>query len=302
MYQTYANQNPLMNQFNSYTASNTGFVPFQGNQLINNNVHVMNNLNGHVQAHLHGNSNQMQSMKPNIQSVPQTSNGNRAVDVIKNMLKPVETRDSHSGFDIEKSYKDRLAAQERTRKCQDINNVTNAPYKIIIKDKIVTKPVKEVKENDLIVHKVVKGVDDNIEEFNKSLDIKKKEKKQIKQELKIEFSVDNYESHKKKFDYRQVFIRNIAYDDNDHEDNKKDYIKFYEQKQLEAEKGIKMIDETIMGLIDEGLIDKEELPTESDDINTLPVEKTPSVNIVETKHTVTTPVKSRPTRGRARKI
>lgn len=51
MYQNLANQNPLINHFNGYMAQNPNVVPFQNNQLINNNVHVMNNLTNSIRQH-----------------------------------------------------------------------------------------------------------------------------------------------------------------------------------------------------------------------------------------------------------
>nr|AEX62953.1 hypothetical protein mv_R749 [Moumouvirus Monve] len=137
------------------------------------------------------------------------------------------------------------------------------PYKTIIKDKIINKKVEEVKLEDLLVHKSVKGVDDDKDKFEKELKIKENEKEKINDELQIEFNIDNYDKHKKTFEYNATFIRNLAYEQNVFDENKQDCIEFYQKKQKEAEEGKQICDEILRNIIDEGIISKDELPTDN---------------------------------------
>lgn len=82
----------------------------------------------------------------------------------------------------------------------------------------------------------------------------------INDEIKIDFHVDHYDSHKKKFEYKTTFIRNLRFDQNTFDDNKQDFVDFYQKKQKEAEDGQKICDHILHTIIDENIIDKSELP------------------------------------------
>ena len=109
MYQNIANQNPLIKIFNGYMIQNPNIIPFQNNQLINNNVHVMNNLNEYVQQHKIIQQNiptlQQQINMNSMNQINQTNQMNQInlknnennngktvkvknINIIKNMLEP----------------------------------------------------------------------------------------------------------------------------------------------------------------------------------------------------------------------
>ncbi|AZL89484.1 hypothetical protein QKC54_gp0338 [Megavirus baoshan] len=271
MHHNLANQNPMINSFNTYTVQNPNIIPFQNNQLINNNVHVMNNLNNFVQHHKMVQNNmshlQQQNNIPipkiptNIPVLPQ-NNSKKKFNIIEEMLKPQKIKKDNK--DVESNYKIRENMRQNILKNKFDFEMTNAPYKNIIKDKIITKNVKDVKKEDLLVHKSIKGIDDDREKFNIELNTKNQEKEQINNELEIEFNIDNYDKHKKTFEYKETFIRNLAFEQNVFDENKQDCIEFYRKQQKEAEKGKNICDEIIRNIVDEGIISKDELPTEND--------------------------------------
>lgn len=278
MYQNYTNQNPLVSQFNGYMANNPNVIPFQHNQLINNNVHVMNNLNNNMQEYrmmqqtipiyAQPNMNITNGMANNMQNNKAMSNITKGKNIlnsniIEEMLKPVKIKkDGNTRMEVDSNYAVRKDVQKKAKKGKVNIAMTNAPYKNIIKDKIVMKKVEDVTESDIVVHRVIKGVDNNREEFDKKLEKIENEKDQINAELKLEFHIDNYDQHKKKFEFKESFIKNLPYEQNTFDDNKRDYIDFYKQKQKEEEEGIKVVDEVLKNLYDEGMISKDELPTD----------------------------------------
>lgn len=270
MYQNLANQNPIISQFNNYISQNQEFVPFQNNQLINNNVHVMNNLSDYLQQHRNIQQNmpayQQQIMNQNNQPAVNV-NKPKNINIIKEMLKPQNILKEKNNKDVEPNYQVRKDIQEQAKNGKINIKMTNAPYKSIIKDKIITKKVEDVKEEDLLVHKANKKIDADIGNFNKELNIKKEEEEKINDELKIEFSIDNYDKHKKKFEYKETFIRNLAFEENTFDETKQDFIEFYRQKQKEAEEGQKLCDQILHNIVDEGIISKDELPSEPTEEN-----------------------------------
>lgn len=292
-----ANQNPMVSQFNGFMNQNPNFIPFQNNQLINQNVHVMNNLNNLIHQHkvLQDNipvyqqmvqqqgmpqmmpqqmvqqqgmisGNMMAAQIPN--SNKKESNAPKTFNIIKEMLKPQKIIKNNR--DIATNYSVRNNDYKVGKDGHLIKKfkIKNKPYKTIIKDKIVTKKVKDITEDDLVVHKSIKEIDANVEKFNKELDEKEKQKEEINKELEIEFHIDNYDKHKQKFVIKETFIKNLPYDENGFDENKVDYIEFYRKKQKEAEEGQKLCDQILHNIIDEGIISKDELPSEPvDNIN-----------------------------------
>lgn len=236
------NQNPLLQQFNTYLSKNPHSVPFQNNQLMNNNVHIMSNLNDCMRG----------------TKTTKCSNAN----LIEELLKPLKTNKDNK--DVNFTYRIRNEEQQKAKKGDIDIEITNAPYKIIIKDKIVNKPVKKIGEEDLVVYRTNKKIDADIHRFNKDLETKNKEQTKINEELEMEFHEDNYDKHKKKFEYKETFIRNLdtSHQQNTFGENKQDCIDFYKQKQKEAEEGKKLCDQILHDLVDEGLISKDELPNE----------------------------------------
>lgn len=268
MYQNLANQNSIINQFNGYMAQNPDFIPFRNNQLINNNVHVLNHLTDYLQQHRILQQNipvlQQQMNQTNVSTIlpiASTDNKSKNINIIQEILKPQKIM-KEQNKDVTSNFQVRKQIQEEAEKGNIGIKITNAPYKSIIKDKIITKKVEDVTKEDLIVHKADKAVDANLEKFMHDLDTKEKEKRQINDELKIEFSINNYDKHKKKFEYKETFVRNLAFEQNTFDESKQDFIEFYRQKQKEAEEGQKLCDQILRNMVDEGIISKDELPTE----------------------------------------
>jgi SAM-dependent methyltransferase len=54
----------------------------------------------------------------------------------------------------------------------------------------------------------------NRAKFDKDLKRKEEEGTKINDELQIEFHIDNYDKHKKKFEYKETFIKNLAFEEN----------------------------------------------------------------------------------------
>lgn len=257
MYQNLANQNPILSQFNGYMMQNQNNVPFFGNQLINQNPHVMHNLNTFIHSQKTNQANIMNYSQTNISSKSKNKKSNS--NIIEEMLKPQKIIKDNK--DVSSNFRNRKDVQKQAKKGNIGIIMTNAPYKNIIKDKIITKDVDKVKLEDLLVHKVDKKIDADVEIFNKELDTKEKEKENINKELEIEFHIDNYDKHKGKFEYKQTFIKNMAFEQNTYIETKQDFIEFYRQKQKEAEEGQKLCDELLHNMVDDGVISKDELPT-----------------------------------------
>ena len=249
MYQGFVKQNPIINQFNGYTSQNTD-IPFRNNQLINQNIHVMSQLNNTIQQH-----KAPQPEKPQQKRIINNRMKGTGTNIIEEMLKPQKIQKNNP--DILPNFITRQNDQKEKFK------ITNNPYKIIIKDKIITKRVDDINEHDLVVHKSIKKVDADINVFNKELHTKKSDLDNQNDALKIEFAIDNYATHKKKFEYKETFIRDLAYEQSTFKDAKNDYIEFYRNKQKEIDKGKTMCDQLLHNLVNNDLISKDELPIDN---------------------------------------
>lgn len=265
----YANQNPLVNQFNRFNLNNPNNIPFQNNQLINNNVHVMNHLNNYVQNYRPG--YYTTSHINNIQQQPEPlyyNNGQKKknINIIEEMLKPQKI--SKNNNDVELSYTKRKLLQDELKNGKFMFALSNQPYKNILKDKIIQKNVEDITEDDIIVHKINKEIDANRKRFDEELQHKMEEKQKINYELEIEFHVDNYDRHKKNFEYKESFIKNLAYEENTIVDSKRDLIEFYREEQRKAEEGIKICDQIkiLLDMDKSGIINEDEIPDFDDDI------------------------------------
>jgi hypothetical protein len=224
------NKNALLNKFHHYDKH----VPFQNNQLIENNIHVLNNLNKIVKG-----QNINNEEKKNI-------------NIIEHILTPQKV--NYNNTDINTNLK--IKEQQRKEKIE----LTNIPYKPIIRDHPINKPITCPK--DLAIYEVNKK-DADIEIFNSILNNKKKEYSIIDEELKTEYCLDNYSKHKQNFEYKETFITNLAYEDNTYDESKRDYLDFYRTKQKEIEEGKKICDEILHIINNEGIVNKEELPIKS---------------------------------------
>lgn len=298
MYQGMITNNPLINNFNTYNMANPSQIPFQSNQLLNENIHVMNSLNDMVQQQRFGQQamntySQLNSKDPyqerdksnvgnlnsNLNSNPNPnskSSKNKNLNIIEEMMKPQkilkENKDVNPNFRaIQKEYEESQTKEGIQQKFK----ITNVPYKSIIRDKIITKDVYEIKAEDLIVHKTT-NVDRDSDIFNTEFDIKNIELDKINEEIKIDFHIDNYDKHKKKYDFKETFIKNLAFEANTCDENKQDYIEFYRKKQKEAEVGKEICDSVLHKLLDTGLIKPEELPSDFQDDDLIVAEQTHS--------------------------
>lgn len=241
--------NPLINKFNAFSQNTRNNIPFQNNKLITENVHIGNDLNNIIRsdAILHENDN--------VPTAPKRTN------IIEDILKPIKlTKFTTQDLDI--IYKNR---QLMNSSQNNEYKITNVPYKNIIKDKILTKRVEDIRPEDLIVHQVIEGVDNNIEIFKRDMSILENELQKINDDISLEYCDGNREKHKKKFGYNETFIRNLAYEQKSFDDNKQDYLEFYKKKQKEIENGLVLCDQVIKNLIDEGCICSDELPFNSID-------------------------------------
>ena len=301
MYQNLSNQNPLLNKFNGYSQTNN--IPFQNNNLIKNNVHVMNNLSTHIQQHrniqqnipMYQNNLNQHNLNQNNSRISKPSNKKNS-NIIEDMLKPEkilknDNKDVLSNFNV----REKILLDTKDGK-SDIK-ITNVPYKCILKDRVVQKKVDEIKEEDIIVHKCNKDIDADVVKFNKDLTVKKAEKKEINKELNIEFHIENYDKHKSKFEFNTSFINNVEYDENTFDENKQDYIDFYKKKQREAEEGKKLCDQILHNMIDGGIISKDEIPLENNDspldLNNITIPSTTSTQIPDNTLIPPTMLKSR---------
>ena len=246
-------KNPLLDNFNTYMANNS--TPFQHNQLLNQNVHAMGNLNEHLK--------QRKSYNTDVRVDPpkRTVNTRTSKNLIDEIFKPEKIKCDNR--DVIKNYKEREQVQSKTI------DPENIPYKIIIKVKIVTKPVR--KSKDLVVHEST-DADRDINKFQKDLSVKKQEKKKINQELSIQFNENNRDTHQENFDMNGTFIKNLSYSSNTFGENKDDYVDFYRKCQKEAEEGKEMCDQIINRLVDTGLIKANELPSEFNDSDDAPAD------------------------------
>uniref|UniRef100_A0A6C0LSP0 Uncharacterized protein n=1 Tax=viral metagenome TaxID=1070528 RepID=A0A6C0LSP0_9ZZZZ len=275
MYQNMVNSNPMLNQFNNYMAKNPNQTPFQNNQLINQNVHVLNNLNNYIHQKKITSISEQQHINIPVQNNHKKGN-NCGKNIIEEMLKPQKIKKDENK-DILPNFK--IREEQDNKKFNQQFKMTNAPYKNIIRDKIINKKVEDIKLSDLLVHQVTeKDRDKNV--FEKEVEMKKKEKKEINQELEIEFHIDNYAKHKAKFEYKESFIRNLAYEANGFDENKQDYIEFYRKHQKEAEEGKQWCDEILRNIVDTGLIKPEELPSNVDDIESQEIDNNSKSEVI----------------------
>lgn len=229
--------NPLLNRFNDYRTKAINNIPFDNNNLIQSDIRIINNIASKI-----------------------NHNGGRSENknIIKQMLKPVKVDQDNS--DVMNRYEQREAIRKRAMEGDIGIKPTNIAYKPIVKDE-VNKPIEEMTKEDLIVHRVVQGVDNDKKVLKKEFRAKNDIREKTNESLAIEFSIENYDRHKKAFEYNEAFIRNMAYEEKIFEDNKADCIEFYKRKQKEMEGNETLIDGVLRKLLDTGAISKDEIPS-----------------------------------------
>lgn len=255
-----ADRNNLIKKFDNYSKNSR--VPFNNNNLINNNVHVKNNLNNLVKQKKMEKQSGIQSgsqsgSQSGVQNSVKNSSNLKKTDIFDDTFKTQKIVKENQ--DVMPSFKQLLSEIADTKNGKYKYTQTNKPYKPIIKDHIITKNINEISKEDFIVYKVNKKVDANINNFNIDLNKKNTEKKDIDRELEIEYDQENFLNHKETFSHKETFIKNLAYEENSYQDNKTDCIDFYKKKQRELEDGKKMCDEILKNIINDEFIDESEL-------------------------------------------
>lgn len=232
--------NKLVNQFQQYKSQNPDSVPYQNNQLLKNNPHIMNNIN--MQNNIKNNqNNNMQNqnidrLKQFMESVKKT---NKSGNIIQELLKPQEI-DKKNNKEVERNEE----ILEKMRK--DIKyTITNQPYKNIIKDADYNKKIQDAK--DLIIY-IMKIEDKSPELLDREFKKLEKMFEDMDVEIKLDYAPDKKMEHKKKFDYRHNYVTRLVHEAKQHGDIKEDMIDFYKNKQIEAEKDKEKCDEILRKL------------------------------------------------------
>lgn len=146
-------------------------------------------------------------------------------------------------------------------------NRTNETYKGIIKGE--SRSLYKDKD-DLIVHKV--SVKDK-EGVDKDYKCMGDGREKHNDELKIIYSTDQENEHKKTFEYNHVYKYRVQYDPKGHDKLKKDKIKYYKERQQKEEEGKQNIDCVIENLIAEGIFNEEELNSMGFDLSAKNLDK-----------------------------
>lgn len=132
------------------------------------------------------------------------------------------------------------------------NNRTNETYKGIIKNNGINYKDKE----DLVIHRVTAKDKEGVEDEFNFMD---KGRETHNNELKVIYSTDQENEHKKKFEYNHVYKYRVQYDPKDHDKLKSDKIKYYKERQKKEEEGKQKMDSVIENLIADGIFNQEEL-------------------------------------------
>ena len=131
---------------------------------------------------------------------------------------------------------------------------TNEPYKNILKKEDYSKNIKS--RDDLVVHRVTlkdkEGVNNEFEQMDT-----KREKHDG--ELKIIYSSNHKNEHKKKFEYNHVYKYRVQYDPKSHGDLKQDKIRYYKEQQKKEESNKQMKDSILDCLDPDNVFTQDEL-------------------------------------------
>lgn len=244
-----------------FISQNPNKVPFQNNHLINQNVHVINNLNNLIEQHRTV-KKELPAAKQRMDTLPKNLN-RKKTNIIEEMLKPrkIIKENKDVAINYESKVNQQKLESEMLKQHKPIYKMTNMPYKNIIKDRVIDKNVDDISVNDIVVHKVVKEIDADIKKFNNDLDNKKESLEQVNKELEVEYHESNYDKHKKRYEFNETFIRNLTYEENTFDENKADYIEFYNKRKKEAEEGQRMCDHILKSLtVNDDVINKNEIP------------------------------------------
>lgn len=244
-----------------YQKSQQNNIPLQNNMLLNTNPFFVNNMQYSPQQ-----MQQMQQLKE-IQHIKQLEKLNDMEitmdkDKIKeSIIKPIKIEKSKDAKELESKFKN-VESQYIDKKKKDYGpeihkywqSRTNEPYKNILKNENYTKTYKD--KDDLIVHRVTvkdkEGVTEELSKMNEKLE-------KHNNELKVIYSTDQENEHKKKFDYNHVYKYRVKYDPKGHDTLKQDKVKYYKEKQKKEEEGKKKKDSILESLVNDGIFNQDEL-------------------------------------------
>ena len=262
--------NRLLNNYQKFQQNN---IPFQNNVLLQNNPMFTNNMQ-------YANSTQMQQMQQmqmmqmmqmqKLKELQQIKHIEKMNEIETTMDKEKIKESVIKPIRIERTRKDTQELEAKWKNAEkdyiDSNNKdfgpevkkywkmrTNEPYKNILKKEDYTKKITS--ENDLIVHRVTNKDKEGVEEDRLKMD---SNREKHNNELKVIYSTNHKNEHKKKFDYNHVYKYRIQYDPGDHDKLKQDKVKYYKRQQKKEEEGKQKMD-SIMDLISDGIFDKDEL-------------------------------------------
>jgi len=278
----YRGKNQLLNKFDNYERNNR--IPFKNNDLIDKNPNVSSQINEATRSRMRTTSRRSADDVPiqrirggrdekqiiGFQDLSKLNNPNmKREDIIMELLKPIKIDNKYDNPEVRDNF-NKLKDEYKLNKAKNTLvkefKITNEPYKNIMKEHQITKPVDEITAKDMIVfdardEKTIKE-SKNIGRFMAELSQKRKEAKKINAYLEMEYRDDHHDTHMEKYKYKESYVTRMKNDEGKtFDETKQDYIEFYQEKQRVAEEGLKEIDSTIRSLVDSGIIRKEDIPT-----------------------------------------
>ena len=262
--------NKLLSGYQNFQQNN---VPFQNNVLLQNNPMFTGNMQyaNSMQMQQMYQMQQMQQMQmqklkelQQIKHIEKMNEIETTMDkekIKESVIKPIRierTRKDKQELenkwkDVEKNYTDKSGKDFGPEIKQYWKMRTNEPYKNILKKEDYSKKIAT--KDDLIVHRVTDKDKEGVQEDFSKMD---NNREKHNNELKVIYSTNHKNEHKKKFEYNHVYKYRIQYDPGDHDKLKQDKIKYYKQQQKKEEDGKQKID-SILDLISDGIFDKDEL-------------------------------------------
>jgi hypothetical protein len=252
--------NRLINGYQNFNQNN---IPYQNNMLLQNNPMFVNNIQQMQMLQMQ----QMQKIKEmqQIRQIEKINEIETKMDkekIKESIIRPIKIEKSkdekrkleHKWKDAEKNYLDNSGKEYGPEIKQYWKNRTNQPYKNILKNENYSKNFKS--KDDLIVHKVTNKDKEGVEEGYVNLQNKIETHDK---ELKVIYSTNNKNEHKKKFDYNHVYKYRVQYDPKSHDKLKDDKIKYYKELQKKEEEGKQKMDAILETLVSDGIFDKDEI-------------------------------------------
>lgn len=210
------------------------------NKLINNNVHINNTYQNTI----------------NNRTLEKNKNSND--NFVKNIIgQQVVTKDKKNNQNLGNLLENQKKLYEQENKILP----KNLPYKIIMKEHLPKTLIQnpDLKNPHILeVHRVNKQIEADIDKFNEKLLKLHSLKKEHDLELQLEFNDDNFQKKKQQYDFSQAFIDNLTFESNDSR-MKSDYVEYYENEKLKAEKKKKEIETLLSRVKNTPLLNENEL-------------------------------------------